>query len=147
MGGTPIKDRLRQALFASLGVVCVVLGTIGIFVPVLPTTVFVLAASYLFARSSPRLDRWLRTNAWLGPSLRRFAERGGMSVRGKAAAAAAMWAALAFSWFALSGVLIAQIGLVALGLAGTATLLWGVRTAAEPPLPPHGVADSRPAPQ
>lgn len=120
---------LRRALFAGLGVVSAGLGLIGVFVPGLPTTVFVIAASYLFARSSPRLDQRLRQNRWLGPSLCRFAETGSMTLRSKAFALASMWAGLAVSCFALAGVsAILQAVTIALGVAGTATIVFYVRT-------------------
>ena len=120
---------LRRALFAALGVVSAALGLIGVFVPGLPTTVFVIAASYLFARRSPRLDHYLRQNRWLGPSLRRFADTGGMTPRSKAFALASMWAGLTVSWFALAGVSATlQVTTIALGVVGTATILFYVRT-------------------
>lgn len=122
---------LRRALMAALGVVCATLGFIGVFVPGLPTTVFVLAASYLFARSSPSLDAWLRGNRWLGPSIRRLAETGGMTPRSKVVALTSMWAGLTLSLVALAGVSAAlQVVTVVLGLAGTATILFSVRTTA-----------------
>lgn len=62
----------RRALFATLGVILVAIGIIGVFVPGLPTTEFILAASYLFARSSPRLHGLLESNPVFGPLLRRF---------------------------------------------------------------------------
>ncbi len=62
----------RRALFATLGVLLVAIGIIGVFVPGLPTTEFILAASYLFARSSPRLHGWLEGNPVFGPLVRRF---------------------------------------------------------------------------
>ena len=64
--------RVRRALYATLGVFAVALGVIGVFVPGLPTTEFIIAASYLFARSSPRLHGWLEGNPLFGPLLRRF---------------------------------------------------------------------------
>ena len=119
----------RRALFAGLGVVSAALGLIGVFVPGLPTTVFVIAASYLFARSSPRLDQRLRQNRWLGPSLRRFAETGSMTLRSKAAALASMWAGLAVSYLALAGIsAVLQATAIALGVVGTATIVFYVRT-------------------
>ena len=63
---------LRRGIFATLGVLLVAIGIVGVFVPGLPTTEFILAASYLFARSSPRLHGWLEGNAVFGPLLRRF---------------------------------------------------------------------------
>jgi hypothetical protein len=109
-------------------------GLVGVFVPGLPTTVFVLIASYCFARSSPRLDRWLRQNPWLGPPLRRFAKSRSMTGRSKAIALASMWAGVGASCVALAGAgPTLQVTTIALGIAGTATFLWKVRTAPEPP--------------
>jgi hypothetical protein len=70
----------RRRLFLALGGACVGMGTIGIFVPGLPTTVFLLAASWLFARSSPRLHRRLTESSRLGPYLR-MAREGSMPRR------------------------------------------------------------------
>jgi uncharacterized membrane protein YbaN (DUF454 family) len=120
---------LRRALLAALGVVSAGLGLIGVFVPGMPTTVFVIVASYLFARSSPRLDGRLKANRWLGPPLRRFAETGGMTPVSKVLALVSMWAGVAVSLIALAGEsAVARIVVLSLGLAGTATILFYVRT-------------------
>ena len=55
-----------RVLFAGLGWCAVALAAAGVVVPGLPTTVFVLAASYCFSRSSPRFARWLRTHPLFG---------------------------------------------------------------------------------
>lgn len=120
---------VRRALYAGLGCGCVGLGALGAVVPGLPSTVFLIAASYLFARSSPRLERRLRAHRWLGPTLRRFADTGGMPRRAKVAALGSMWAGIALSCAALAAVgVTAQAATVALGAVGTATLLFWVRT-------------------
>src|SRR5512145_698606 len=108
---------VRRALFATLGILSVALGIIGVFVPGLPTTVFVIAASYLFARSSPTLEAWLERNRWLGPSLQRFKETRGMRSRSKALALVSMWAGLGISIHALTAVgVVAQLSAFLLGL-------------------------------
>lgn len=73
---------MKRTLYISLGTLCVVLGTIGILLPGLPTTPFLLAASWLFYRSSPRLQEWL-IGSRLGSYIRSYEERGGMRPRSK----------------------------------------------------------------
>jgi uncharacterized membrane protein YbaN (DUF454 family) len=62
---------VRQALMA-LGCLCVALGVIGIFVPGLPTTVFLLIAAWAFSRSSERFHRWLYDHPRLGQPIRNW---------------------------------------------------------------------------
>ena len=121
----------RRALFATLGVFAVALGIIGVFVPGLPTTEFIIAASYLFARSSPRLEGWLEGNRWFGPVLRRFRETRGMARKTKALALAWTWSGLSVSLYVLaaSGIGI-QLFVLTMGLVGTVTILFVVRTTA-----------------
>ena len=120
-----------RLMLGSLGVLCVALGIIGVFVPGLPTTEFLLAASYLFARSSPRLERWLESNRWFGPSLRRFRETRGMPRRTKMLALVSMWVGLSVSIYLLASVGVgAQIAAASLGMIGTGTILFFVRTTA-----------------
>jgi uncharacterized membrane protein YbaN (DUF454 family) len=96
----------------------------------MPTTVFLILASYFFARSSPRLDQWLLTHRWFGPPLRRFRETGGMPWRAKLAALASMWLAVLISTGLLLRASAGAAAAVALGLAvaGTLTILFWVRT-------------------
>jgi uncharacterized membrane protein YbaN (DUF454 family) len=122
---------IRRAVFATLGMLSVALGIIGVFVPGLPTTVFVIAASYLFARSSPTLEAWLERNRWLGPSLQRFREARGMPRRAKAVALVSMWTGIGVSVIALAAIgAAAQLVVLSLGCIGTATILFVVRTTA-----------------
>ncbi len=68
---------IKKGLYITLGVLCVVLGALGVVVPGLPTTPFVLAASWLFYRSSPRLQERL-LNSPLGAYIRSYKRNGGM---------------------------------------------------------------------
>jgi len=128
---TTERTAIGRPILASLGVLCIALGVIGVFVPGLPTTEFVLAASYLFARSSPRLSAWLERNRWLGPSLRRFRETRSMPRKTKAIALGSTWTGLAVSLYALAGIGVgAQLIVLSMGLIGSLIILFAVRTTA-----------------
>jgi len=83
----PAALRYLLLIFAAL---CVALGVIGIFVPGLPTTVFILLAGWAAARSSPRFAAWLDSHATFGPMLRDWRERGAVSRRAKISATVVM---------------------------------------------------------
>ena len=121
-----------RMIYGGLGWCAVALAIAGVMVPGLPTTVFVLAASYCFSRSSPRFERWLHDNRWLGPRLQRLASAGGMSPSAKRAALAAMWTAVLISSSVLVAVhWAAALGAIGLGAVGTLSIVCGVRTVPE----------------
>lgn len=76
---------LRWAWFA-LGWLAVAMGTIGVVVPGLPTTVFFVAAAACFSRSSPRFEQWVLTRPGVGPLVRDYRAGLGMPRRAKIAA-------------------------------------------------------------
>lgn len=67
-----LKNFFKQHLLIILGWFFVLLGIIGILLPVLPTTPFLLLASALFSKSSPRFHRMLLNNAWFGPIIQQW---------------------------------------------------------------------------
>lgn len=78
---TPKKARSKfmQGIFVILGIVCVVLATIGVVLPVLPTTPFLLLAALCFARSSERLEHWFKGTKLYKSHLETFARNEGMT--------------------------------------------------------------------
>ncbi len=104
-------------LYRALGVLFLGLGLVGVFVPLLPTTVFVLAAAYCFARSSPSLYAWLLQHPRFGPYIKNWEERRAMPRGAKRIALAftAVGAVLALL-AATSHLVQIAIALVALGL-------------------------------
>lgn len=85
-------------LYIGLGFVAVGLGVLGVVVPGLPTTPFFLLASWLFYRSSPRLQQWL-LSSWMGRYIRNYHRHGGMTAPQKAGAVGIMVAMVLLSAF------------------------------------------------
>ncbi|MBR5373215.1 MAG: YbaN family protein [Paludibacteraceae bacterium] len=73
---------MKRIIYIILGSLCVGLGTVGVFLPGLPTTPFMLAASWFFYRSSPRLRAWL-LSSWLGVYIRDYEKNKGVTPRVK----------------------------------------------------------------
>ncbi|QYF93444.1 YbaN family protein [Massilia sp. PAMC28688] len=77
-----------------LGWLFVALGVIGVFLPLLPTTPFLLLASACFARGSTRMHQWLLNSRPLGKYLRDYEAGRGIPVRAKIVTLGLMWASL-----------------------------------------------------
>ena len=74
------RNTYARFFFIVAGCIAVILGTIGVVVPGLPTTPFVLLASWCFYKSSPRLQAWL-LQSFLGKYIRDYKEKGGLTTR------------------------------------------------------------------
>ena len=86
-----MTSRVMRALLIVCGTICVGLGILGIFLPLMPTTVFLLLAAACYARSSERFHRRLVQHAWLGPYIR---QSRGMTTRQKAVSVTILWLSL-----------------------------------------------------
>lgn len=80
---------MRQA-YLIIGCLMVAIGAIGVFLPLLPTTPFLLVAAACFARSSPRLEAWLLAHPRFGPFLSAWRQRGAIPRSGKLLSSAGM---------------------------------------------------------
>ncbi|MBU0807344.1 YbaN family protein [Pseudomonas spirodelae] len=89
---------IRYALLA-IGWLSVALGVIGIFLPVLPTTPFLLLAAACFMRSSKRFYLWLVNHRKLGPWIVDYLEGQGIPLKGKVYAISLMWLSIGLSCY------------------------------------------------
>jgi uncharacterized membrane protein YbaN (DUF454 family) len=90
-GDVEKAPRALRPLLVSAGVLSVALGVVGIFVPLLPTTPFLLLAAACFLRSSDRFHTWLMTNRWVGDHLRDYMEHRSTTLTTKVVSLTTLW--------------------------------------------------------
>jgi uncharacterized protein len=129
----PVRPHWRRVLWVLAGVLALVTGIVGIFLPLLPTTPFVLLAAFCFSRGSTRCERWLVEHPRFGPMVRSWRANRAIPLRAKQLATLMMAIGSAWAFFTLP----TRFGWVpALCCAAVAAWMWQ--------LPSQGPADPRP---
>jgi uncharacterized protein len=91
----------KKAVLVAAGSLCLGLAVLGVFLPLLPTTPFLLLASACYVRSSERLHGWLMGNRMLGGYIRNFSERRGVPLRARVTTVVLLWLPLLYSVYRL----------------------------------------------
>ena len=95
-GKTRAMNWIRP-LLVTFGTIFVGLGIVGIFVPVLPTTPFLLLAAACYARSSQRFYHWLLYNRWFGNYIRNYRQKRGIPLKMKVLTISLLWVTIGVS--------------------------------------------------
>ncbi len=90
---------MKKAIFITIAIICVVLGSIGIVMPVLPTTPFLLVAAYLFSHSWPKMHKLLLENRVFGKYLSNYFRNQPIPVRQKVISILFIWLGLGFTFY------------------------------------------------
>lgn len=122
-----VLKEMKKALLTLAGVAALLLGIVGIALPGLPTTPFVLLAAYCFAQTSPRLHRWLRQNRVFGGMIRDWESHHSLTRKTKLFASAVMMAMVLISLWQLARQPLLQLAIFLLGLIGSA-VVWKIPT-------------------
>ncbi|HEX8825588.1 MAG TPA: YbaN family protein [Archangium sp.] len=130
MPNEPSTERFRF-VFLALGFLCVGLGVLGAFLPLLPTTPLLLVALWAFSRSSRRLHHWLYTHPRFGPRLQAWQAHGVVPVRVKLTAVTAMSVSFALMAFVL------RVKWYVLAAAGVFMLVGATYVLSRPSRPPE----------
>jgi len=118
---------IRKAALIFFGTVFVALGVLGIFLPLMPTTVFLLLASYCYSKSSDRFHALLLGNRWCGPYIKNYKDGRGMTVSNKASTILILWLSIGFSIYLVSGGFWVNLALITIA-AGVSTHLLMIKT-------------------
>lgn len=109
---------LTKLVYITLGLISLTLGIIGVFVPGLPTTPFILLSSWLFIRSSEKLYNWLVASP-MGKYINSYHRNGGMSRNAKIGAIITMWLMIVISYTFFIPTMTLKLIVILGGIAGT----------------------------
>lgn len=106
-----------KILLNVIGSIAVVLAILGVFLPLLPTTPFLLLASACYVRGSERMHRWLLNNRLFGEYLRNIEEKRGLPLRAKIVALALLWGSMSYSiWIVPAALLKGALVVIGIGV-------------------------------
>lgn len=111
------KNRVVRVLLIVAGTVSLVFAAIGLVLPLLPTTPFLLLAVACYCRSSERLYNWLINNRWFGEYIRNYREGRGIPLKTKISAVTILWVTISISALFLVPLLIVQVVLLVVAAA------------------------------
>lgn len=113
----------KHGFLTLLGWTSLALGIIGAFLPVMPTTPFVLVSAWCFSQTNPRIHAWILANKTLGPPIRDWNTRRVIRPRAKAVALTLMSCSLAFSLYRIPAERLALKVMLIVFIAGSATFI------------------------
>ncbi len=122
--------RLKRLVFLVLGCICLALGTVGVFVPILPTVPFYLATAFCFANSSERLHTWFLGTSMYRKHLQSYVEKRGMLRKTKCGILITVTLLMGVGFFLMArkGIWIPCVILAVVWAAHVVYFLFGVRT-------------------
>ena len=120
-----MPKKLKRRLLIIAGTLATAIGIVGIFVPILPTTPFLLLAAACYLRSSRKFYNWLLNNRFCGPYIKNYLQGKGMPVKVKVATLLLLWVTISCSIvFAVQALVIRVILLViAIGVSAHILLI------------------------
>ncbi|OWW20094.1 YbaN family protein [Noviherbaspirillum denitrificans] len=111
-----------KILLNVIGCLAVVLAILGVFLPLLPTTPFLLLASACFMRGSDRMHRWLRHHPVFGEYLRNFEDKRALPLRAKVLSLTMLWPSMLYSIYLVRPILLKGM-LLAIAIGVTVMIL------------------------
>jgi len=118
-----ISNRLVKLLLIVAGSFFLIIGIIGIFIPILPTTPFLVLAAACYAKSSERFYKWLINNKWFGSYIKNYREKKGISLKHKLYTISLLWVTILISAFVIINNLWIRVSLIIIAVLVTTHIL------------------------
>jgi hypothetical protein len=116
-------SKLVRLIWNVIGTLFLALGLIGIPLPLLPTTPFLLIAAACYLRGSTRMYNWMMMNRYFGAYLRDYLEGRGLAIRTKIVTLSVLWSVIVFSAAFATESAIVRLGLLAVAIGVTIHLV------------------------
>ncbi len=107
---------IHRFLYLIAGFLLVAIGVIGIFLPLLPTTVFLILASACFIKSSPKANEWLRNHKILGVYIKNYQDKSGLTLKSKILSIIFLWLSISISGLLLTNEFYIRMVLLAIAI-------------------------------
>ncbi|MFZ0368907.1 MAG: YbaN family protein [Halobacillus sp.] len=104
--------QFTNILLIIIGTISLILGVLGIVLPLLPTTPFLLLTAACYVRSSDRLYNWLMTNKWFGSYIENYKAGRGIPLKAKVSVLIMIWSSMLYSAFFIAPNLLLKIGFI-----------------------------------
>lgn len=124
MSHSPMSHKLSRQLLIVAGTVFAAIGIVGIFIPILPTTPFLLLAAACYMRSSERFYRWLLNNRLFGAYIRNYIEGRGMPLKIKIITILLLWTTIGLSASFATQSLALRIALILVAIGVTTHIIY-----------------------
>lgn len=115
--------KIQKYLYYISGVILVLIGTIGIFLPVLPTTIFLILASACFIKSSSKAHQWLKNHKLFGQYIKNYEEKSGLTLKSKLFNILFLWIMILISILFFTSEIVIKIVLLLIAIGVTIHLL------------------------
>ena len=94
---TGISDKVKRTIFVIAGTIFLIIGFIGVVIPVLPTTPFLLLAAACYIRGSKRIHNWMINNSIFGDFVKNYMEKKGITIKQKVTTLIFLWLTITIS--------------------------------------------------
>lgn len=118
-----ISDKIKRGLLIVAGTISLIIGTVGIVIPVLPTTPFLLIATACYLRGSEKLHNWILNNRVIGEFIKNYKEGKGILIKHKIFTITLLWLTIMISTLFVVSLLYLRIILITIAIIVTTHIL------------------------
>lgn len=118
-----LSQKMMRGAYIIVGTIALVIGAIGLFLPVIPTTPLILLAAACYYRGSDRLHTWILSSRWFGETIKNYQEGRGLTCDTKVWAISMMWLMILISaWFFVSSLFV-RVAIICVAIGVTVYLV------------------------